>query len=133
LPPYGAPARFFSADGTGAHREGFVIRFLPQSGEPWVGNFQPGSSGPDTVLEHPEGRHLIAVSKGKGYVVDPEAGALVARLGGDLEHVIPIPSLGTIVFSDGIRFQAIGADGVRWTSPRVSWDGVRNLEVHAVA
>jgi hypothetical protein len=52
LPPYGPPAEAFPGN-YGKHREGFVVRFTPDEGESWAGNFQPGARGCDGVFAHP--------------------------------------------------------------------------------
>lgn len=113
----------------GGQREGFVVRFHPNTGEAWVGNFQPGSNGWEGVLEHPNGQHLIVVARGQGYIVDPQAHQVVSRFSRDVQHVIPLPELGAIVFSDGLGFEAIKEDGMWWQSPRISWDEIRNINV----
>jgi hypothetical protein len=81
------------------------------------------------VLEHPNGQHLIVVARGHGYVVDPKARQVVSRFAGDIQHVVPLPELGALVFSDGLGFEAIEKDGLWWQSPRISWDEIRNIKV----
>ena len=49
---------------------------------------------------------------------------------GDVQEVIELPSLRSIVLRDFIRFTALKADNKGWRSPRISWDGFRNIEVH---
>ena len=133
LPAYGPmPLPFSAGEWAGAwggHREGLVVRFHPNTGEAWVGNFQPGSSGWEGVLEHPNGQHLIVVARGQGYVVDPEGHQLLSRLSGNIQHVVPLPELGALVFSGGLGFEAIKKDGIWWQSPRISWDEIRNIKV----
>src|SRR5258707_1083864 len=51
-------------------------------------------------------------------------------MAGDIKQVISIPSLGFVIFQGLIDFIAIGADNSGWLSPRISWDGFRNVEVH---
>lgn len=133
LPTYGPMALPFSAGGwTGAwggHSEGLVVKFYPIAKDAWVGNFQPGSGGWQGVVEHPNEQHLIVVSGGQGYVVDPETHQLVSLLPGDIQHVVSLPELGAIVVSDGLSFEAIKSSGVWWRSPRISWDKIRNIKV----
>lgn len=133
LPAYGSMPLAFSAGGwTGAwggHREGFVVRFELESREPWVGNFQPGDGGWDGVLDHPNRQHLVVVAHGQGYVVDPEAHQLISTFPGNIQHVVHLPELGALVFSDGLGFEAMRKDGLWWQSPRISWDEIRNIKV----
>lgn len=126
LPAYGPMAVPFGGSG---HREGLVVRFNPDTAEAWVGNFQPGVIGLEGVREHPNGKHAIVVSHGQGYVVDPVTRELETILGHSIRHAIELPQLQAVVFCDGIGFEAIRRDGIWWTSPRISWDEVRNIGV----
>src|SRR5262249_4803955 len=73
LPPYGAPALAFPSSGAGRHREGLVVRFNPGNVESWVGNFQRGATTYNAVLAHPDGRQVVVIAGGEGYVIDPES------------------------------------------------------------
>jgi hypothetical protein len=137
LPPYGPTATPFGCDdgflgGWSGHCEGFVVRFYPQAGEPWVGNFQPGTAGLDGALHHPDGQHLIIFARGQGYVLDPETRHLALTFAGSIQHAIELRDPKAIVFCDGLRFEAINRDGVWWTSPRISWDEIRNIRVEGM-
>jgi hypothetical protein len=126
--PFGAGG---SIGGWSGHGEGFVVRFDPQEGRPWVGNFQPGngSVGWEGVLEHPNGKDVIVVARGQGYVVDPEAQQLVSIISGYIEHVIRLPELGAVAIFDGLGIEAINYDGRWWRTQRISWDEIRNIKV----
>jgi hypothetical protein len=54
--PY--PEQFTVMGGT--HREGFVVRVIPDRASPWVGNIQPGYLAVTRVVPHPDGRTLLA-------------------------------------------------------------------------
>ena len=133
LPAYGPMAVPFGAGGwTGAwsgHSEGLVVRFYPDLRETWVANFQAGSGEWQGVLEHPNKKDLIVLSRGQGYVVDPESRALVLTLAGNIQDAIELPELDAIIFCDGLGFEAIKSDGIWWRSPRISWDEIRNIRV----
>src|SRR5262245_20208681 len=111
LPADGPAVVPFGAGGwTGAwsgHSEGFVVRFLPDTGEAWVANFQPGSGGCDGVLQHPNGVYAVVLARGQGYVVDPASRQLVHLFSGSIQSVIELPELEAVAFCDGIRFEAI--------------------------
>jgi hypothetical protein len=127
LPPYGTPAKPFTPSGHGTHMEGFVVRFRPTTGEGWVGNFVAGGGGCSTVLQHPNGRWFIVISRGQGYVVDPETRSQVETFGATIDTAIPCPDTNCIIFGDGLRFFAVGPEGLLWRTRRIAWgDGVRN-------
>jgi len=129
LPPYGPMAISFTIHGAREHREGLVVRFYPRGSEPWVGNFLGGMTGCTIVLDHPNETDVIVVAQGEAYVVKPENRAVRNRIAVDIEKVIPLPSLGSVIFQGLTDFTAIKADNSGWLSPRISWDGFRNIEV----
>ena len=133
LPPYGPQVKAFSSTGMGTHSEGFVVKFLPDSRNDWVGNFQPGLTNMSKVIDHPNGVNIIVISGGQAYIVNPETEECEGEFGGQIETVLPVPDLQAIVFGNGLWFEAIGPDGFLWRSRRISWDGMRNLNQQKVS
>jgi hypothetical protein len=129
LPATGPPPEQFSATGRGTHREGLVVEVVPDSGDPWIGNFQGGIGGLADVFAEPGTHHLIVVAEGTAYVVDPETRTLVRTFGGGLELVIEDLARHQLIFSNGLWFEAVGGGGTRWRSRRVSWDGLRSVRI----
>jgi hypothetical protein len=127
LPPYGPVPAQFSAGGCGTHREGFVVQFGDGAGV-WVGNFQRGATGFDLALAHPDGRSVIVVAGGQGYVIDPSSRRLTATFGVDITGVIE-NGAEQLVFSRLTDLEAFGRDGAHWQTRRLSWDGLRSLRV----
>ena len=129
LPGTGPWPERFSATGEGMHSEGFVVRFLPDRGEPWIGNFHGGLSSFSGVHSHPDGQHVLVVAGGQGYVVDPETRALVQLLGGAIESVHVYGQHDLLVLDhQGLAFEAIGRNGRVWRTRRLSWDGFRDVD-----
>lgn len=118
----------FSATGQGTHREGFVVRVVPADGDPWVGNFQGGGGPLTTALRHPNGRSLVVVAAGQGYVVDASTRALEDKFGADLVSALEVQEPRTVVLVGLTDLKVIQGDG-RWNTPRLSCDGFDN--VHA--
>jgi hypothetical protein len=132
LPPYGAVALPFPSDGAGRHREGLVVRFNPASVEPWVGNFQRGATTYNSVLAHPDGRQVVVVAGGQGYVIDPEMRMETqCRMSASINFAISMPEFNQIVLGTDLEFGAIRADGTGWNSGRLSWDGIKNISISA--
>lgn len=129
LPPYGPPAISFTQNGPQEFREGLVVRFYPKESEAWIGNFLGGLTQCRVVLQHPNEIDVIVVADGEGHIVEPESRALRARFGHDIQEVISLPSLRSVLFRGMTDFEAIEADDSHWRSPRISWDGFRNIEV----
>ena len=128
LPPYGPMAIAFPMSGHGAHRQGFVVRFWPKTGDPWVGNFQPGLTRFSGAHAHPDAMHVVVVSGGDIYVVDPEAKA-AQELGGMVVSVTTLPERSALLFDETLSLSLIDPTGLQWRTRRLSWDGIRNLSV----
>jgi hypothetical protein len=130
LPATGPWPEQFSATGLGTHSEGFVVRFVPDDGEPWTGNFQPGLTNWQGVYAHPNGRNALVVSGGQGYVVNPETRKLESLAGAAIAWVLSIPDRQVLLIDDqGTAFEAIGAKGREWRTRRISWDGFQNIRI----
>lgn len=128
LPAYGPPAISFPKSDVPTFREGLVVRFQPEQSEPWVGNFLGGSTDYDHVVAHPNDREVIVVSGGHGSIVDVETRSVIATWC-DVTRLELLPTSGLVLVQGLTDFIAIGADGVRWQSPRISWDGFRNIRI----
>lgn len=128
LPPHGPPALPFPSSGAGSHREGFVVRFFPADSEPWVGNFQPGLTRFSRALPHPDGRHVAVISGGQAYIVDPQRREPAIELGG-CHFVSTFHANDLLILVSPIDLMALGRDGQRWRTRRISWDGMRALTV----
>jgi hypothetical protein len=129
LPPYGPMAVSFTRNGATEHREGLVIRFHPNESASWVGNFVGAPTGYTTVLDHPNERDVIVIAHGDGCVIDPEQRILRDRIAPDIQGAFAIPSFGMVVLQTFTDFTSIRADGTGWRSPRISWDGLRNIHI----
>jgi hypothetical protein len=128
LPPYGPPAVSFSENGPREWREGLVVRFHPLTSESWIGNFLGGLTKYSSVLDHPNGSDVIVVAMGEIFVIDLETRNLRDRFGGQIEEIFVLEEQKSVVFRSIVDFCAIAADNTKWHSPRVSWDGFRNVK-----
>lgn len=125
LPPYGPLAEPFSATGQGLHREGFVVEFKDALGCSWVGNFQRGMTGFDTVVASQTTGRVTVLAGGQAYVVEPATRRCERMFGGGIEHVFVFKDC--LVFGNGLWFEARRDESLLWRSRRVSWDGMRDV------
>jgi hypothetical protein len=88
-----------------------VIKFFPKLSTTWIGNFQRGLTGFDTVIVRPNGPDIVAVAGGLGYVVRPEAKQAVESFGGMIDSVIEIPELRLLEFGCVSDFECYGENG----------------------
>ncbi len=125
LPAYGdLPVQF---DDNPLGSEGRVVRFFRSDGTSWIGNFI-GSFGVDTVFELPNSTNVFVVARGDLYVIDVESQSLVQRVARGFQTAFHCPDLEIVIFGTYTEFVAIGKDGIKWESKRISWDGFQNLE-----
>lgn len=129
LPGTGPVPEQFSETGLGRHQEGLVVRFTPANGEAWVGNFQSGLAGYEEILPHPDGRHIVVVAGGQGYIIDPETRRLTGCVGGAIDAAYQVAEPPLLIVADGNHFEALGAGGFHWRTRRLSWDGFRNVTI----
>jgi hypothetical protein len=127
LPGEGPLPEYFGATESGRFREGFVVRFFPVEGEAWVGNFEPGLTGLNEVIETSATGPITVIAGGQGYDLDSDRRACVRKFGGSIEVTLYVPEIEAVVVGEGIELEAIGAAGTIWKSPRLSWDGMRSL------
>jgi hypothetical protein len=117
-----------SATGQGTHREGFVVEFKDVNGA-WDGNFQRGVTGFDVALEHPDGRSVIVIAGGQGYVVDRPVQRVTSMFGRASVTGVVYNGGDLLVFSTFTEFEAYGPAGHAWRTRRLSWDGFRSLQI----
>jgi hypothetical protein len=132
LPPYGPLAQPIPLQWGRRGSEGVVVEFTARDGERWVGNFQPGMGTLDDVLLHPDGRRVLIVAHGDLWAVDADSrtAELVLHDAFDVWRVEQPP--GYIANWCGLAFVRIAAEGLRWQTRRLSWDGFREVVVGEV-
>ncbi len=122
---------FFPGDTTGG-RDGVLVRVVPSEGESWLGTFAFGAlrTGIDRILSMADPQKLCVIARGAGYVVS-------ARMPMFWEPVKALPivdarvalTAGVVVFANLTEMVAYGAEGLRWRTRRLAWDGLKILEV----
>jgi hypothetical protein len=72
----------------------------------------------------------MVIAGGQAYVVDPISRKRNVVFGTAIVCAYPIDNRRLVILDhQGIRFEAIGVDGRVWTTPRLSWDGFKNVSV----
>lgn len=129
LPAYGPRATSIPAGWGHGAREGMVVEFVTDTGETWIGNFEPGLGGADDVRRHPNGRDVLVIAAGTMWVVDPDR-RVAAEASPAVFAVWPVRDPDSLVMSThDLAFFRLGPKGVVWHTRRVSWDGFRDVHV----
>jgi hypothetical protein len=110
---------------------GLLVEFHPGSSKSWIGDFAPGGwTGHSSVVPFPDGRRVVVLSSGIAYLVDPDRVAVDEELSEVAVDAYLAPALGLLILNwHGIEFEAYDANGFRWSTRRVSWDGIDNVRI----
>lgn len=121
----------------GAIRNGWVkgigLEIFPIGGEPWFATFADGKLSPNGatgVIDLPDHKRILVVSKGTAYLVDAINPNQWDQL--EISPVMgfePVVELGLVLLWDFTRFVALGDHGILWKTPSVSWDGISAVKV----
>jgi hypothetical protein len=123
---------YFPREETGTF--GLVIRFEPPEGTSWVGFFEDGYESPQAltgVFGWPDPQRICAISKGQGYLVnvgDPSDFVVIDGVF-PITFARPVVEKGLFVLTDFTKLTAFSVEGVKWQTDRISWDGLRNIEI----
>ena len=132
LPAYGEPATGFPADWATRGHEGLVVEFTNDGGETWVGNFQPGLGGLDSVLRHPNERDFLVMAKGTLWNVDSLSRTAV-ELAPTIFQAWPVSEPDGFIFNrQDLAFLRYAKSGLLWHTRRISWDGFKDLNLDAL-
>ncbi len=117
----------FDAPRSGARSTTVLVK--PVGAAAWIGSFaapDPGTRGLSTIVRTPSPQLLCVIERGTGFLVnvrDPDEFEIVPAIG-DLDAEATFEEVGLLLLARPWTVTAIGADGVRWTTPRISIDGV---------
>jgi hypothetical protein len=106
------------------------VEVLARNGTRWLGEFSGLGGGLSGIFATPNEDVICVVNRGEGYLVDTMHPDRY-----DLLPVVPVmlvrrvPSRNILFFVDHTRLCALGKDGLLWVTKRVSWDGIKILEV----
>lgn len=70
------------------------------------------------------------MAKGAGYLIDVDKKALISEFAGDIDFIERAPSTGLLIVGNGLWFEAFDGIANRWSTPRISWDGMRNIAIN---
>jgi translation elongation factor EF-1beta len=109
------------------YQEGFVVRFYKSNGDEWVANFKSGWTDFSYVKEL-SNHNIIVIANGMGYVMNRDKESPIATFGLTIRQILQINEDEFITFDD-THAEIVNAEGVKWTSERISWDGFEDIEL----
>jgi hypothetical protein len=114
-------------------RAGAYVRVIPGEGNPWTGFFALGFDSSQVIsslCSCPDPDSLCAVVGGYAYVVradDPQRWFRVEQ-----RPVVDLRALaqqGLLLFTGFTSISAVDRQGLKWTTERLSWEGVTVTEI----
>jgi len=130
LPPGAQPPQRFVSGSKVAAAEGLMLEIKYGETESWIANFHGGFSPYSNVAPHPNGRDVVVVARGAGYVIRPADRTLITTFGNGIRGVWPIPKFNLLLIDDaGVSLAALSADGWLWKTPQISSGGFEGIEI----
>ena len=114
-------------------RAGAYLRIVPGEGAAWTGFFALGfDSGHvvNAVCSCPDPDSLCAVAGGYAYVVkaaDPTQWFRIEQR--PVMELRALLELRLLLFAGFTSISALGAEGLKWTTERLSWEGISITEI----
>ena len=108
--------------------EGFVVRFYKSDGSDWVANFKPGWTDCSYVKYYPNSNKVIVIADGLGYIMNPDELKPIYTFGDSIKNVFELEK-GSLLIYDDIGVEIINDNGLEWESPRISWDGIKDIKI----
>lgn len=127
------PKIYFPGASKEGGRDGLIVSIVPQNRTPWIGVFAFGELSPkgtSGVFSTPNPHRLCVVSRGMAYLVSahaPEKWEIVPAA--PVMDVRCVKKHGIIVFANFTEIIAYGSHGVQWRTARLTWDGMKVVDV----
>src|SRR5262249_24933654 len=109
-------------------RSGDWLRVMPHNAQPWTGFFALGFDSPhvvNAVSSCADPDSLCAVVGGYAYVVKASDPGHWFRI--EQRPVVDLRAhteLAVLIFTGFTTISALGSEGLRWTTGRLSWEGI---------
>jgi hypothetical protein len=128
--PHSPGTRRFGWSGDSAG-PGLLVEFQSPSSASWIGDFAPGGwTGHSSIVPFVDGRRLLVLAGGIAYLVDPERMTVDKELS-DLAVDAYLAEARALVILNwhDLLFEGHDANGLRWRTRRVSYDGIERVAI----
>ncbi|BAY83774.1 hypothetical protein NIES267_32670 [Calothrix parasitica NIES-267] len=143
IPADSIPKKFIATELKSQEEELFV-EIIPDSGLNWIASFQAGFSEFSAIYSHPNRINLIIISKGQGYIINPENQQLLETFGGNITSKIeeinkyikqdfPAKRIVSplILFVNNSYLICYDQQGFIRENKDISWNNVRQIKIYA--
>lgn len=121
---------YFPSGSRAAGKDGLIVKFMPNSGESWIGTFAwgtPTTKGVSTgIFTSPSPEKVCVVSCGNAVIVEVgNPGNFEEVSAFPVMAVVPVPAREILIFSSQTKLYAYGTSGLVWESNRLAWDEIK--------
>lgn len=116
-----------SEDGIPFYHEGFVVMFYRNDGSNWVANFKCGNSNFQAVFDYRDQNRIVVLANGVCYIMIPEMENPIKVFGFDFLKAYQTDD-GFLILPSRTDVSVINITNDEvWSSERISWDGLVEL------
>jgi hypothetical protein len=118
------------------NQDGVLLRVIPELGVPWTGVFASEPSGryKTGVYSCPNPNSFCVVANGAGYMLNANDPMGYEELPiSPILTIVPETEAGLLIMANYTDVLAWDDAGRRWLAERVSFDGIKNLEIKSGA
>ena len=143
IPVNSTPKKFIATE-LESQEEELLVEIILDSGINWIASFQPGISEFSGIYSHPNKIDLIIISKGQGYIINPENQKLLETFGGKITSKIegidkytkqyfPTKRIESplILFVNNSYLICYDQEGLIWENTDISWNNIRKIKIYA--
>lgn len=113
--------------------DGVIVEVEPEQGLTWQGVFGFGEAVANRVTAlsaTPDPNVLCVVARGAGYLVEVEDPSRFEEI--ECRPILGLHAVANenvLLLHDFVHFVAYDDRGLAWKSPRISWDGIREVRI----
>jgi len=143
IPADSIPKKFIATE-IKSHKKELFLEIIPDPGINWIASFQPGISDFSTIYSHPNRIDLIIISKGQGYIINPENQELLETFGGHITSTIeeidkylkqdfPKKRIESplILFVNNSYLICYDQEGFIWENTDIYWNNIRKIKIYS--
>ncbi len=110
------------------YSEGFAVRFYKTDGTEWVANFKPGWTDLKTIIELADTTNILVIAYGTCYLMNPDQTKPISVFGVDYLATFTTED-GRLILQDQTDLTIVESNGNYWDTERISWDGLKEVEL----
>ena len=128
LPTYGPMYVPVTHNGEPFYFEGFPVHFYKTDKTEWVANFHPGLTDLKQIIELEKTQNILVIAFGTCYLMNPNDTKPIEVFGVGYSDSFKANKK-RIVLQDQTGLTIVEPNGTHWHTERISWDGIKEIEI----